>query len=164
MRLTMALAAAALCLGMVAPGAAANGSVPHFLMRTVQRPEVAGAPALVLAAALDPRPAEREEWGELLLRVARGGFNAVYVNVPWNVGKKGSLAVADLDAFLAKVAEAGLKAIMGPPLRTHSVSGARGWRQFSPSWRSTPRRSYGSRRATTRPRGARSSLPRRRRR
>jgi len=116
MRLTMALAAAALCLGMVAPGAAANGSVPHFLMRTVQRPEVAGAPALVLAAALDPRPAEREEWGELLLRVARGGFNAVYVNVPWNVGKKGSLAVADLDAFLAKVAEAGLKAIIGPPI------------------------------------------------
>ncbi|HOQ30596.1 MAG TPA: beta-galactosidase, partial [Armatimonadota bacterium] len=116
MRLTMALAAALLCLGIAAPSAAANSSVSHILMRTVQRPEVAGAPALVFAAALEPQPAEREGWGEVLLRVARGGFNAVYVSVPWNVGKEGSLAVADLDAFLAKVAETGLKAIIGPPI------------------------------------------------
>ena len=61
----MALAAAALCLGMVAPGAAANGSVPHFLMRTVSARSWR-APGIGFAAALELARRTREGGARVL--------------------------------------------------------------------------------------------------
>ncbi|NLC59306.1 MAG: hypothetical protein GX774_20905 [Armatimonadetes bacterium] len=96
------------------PGANAR-EVPHTLVRATVAARPAGTPPVIFAATLNPYTVVRRFWGDRLVKISRGGFNAVHVSVPWSIGQEGGVKTDDLDAFLTEVKTRGMKAILGPP-------------------------------------------------
>ncbi len=105
--------AAGLALTGLRAGSAAE--VSYTLIRSEVKPRPAGAPAFVFAAAFHPEVVPVTAWDDRVLKIRRGGYNAVHVILPAAFGAEGGFKAAELDELLGRLTRAGLKAIVGTP-------------------------------------------------
>lgn len=118
-----AIAAAFGCLVAAAPWARATETT-YSLTRATPVVRPAGAPPNVFAGVFHPQAVERAAWEDRLLKIWRGGFNAVVVAVPWSFGEGAAVNPADLDALFAHASKLGLKLAVSLPTGANADANA----------------------------------------